>query len=241
MKTLILPDIHNKVALADAIIAQERADRIVCLGDYFDSYDEASEDHIHTAQWLKKTLARFESTFTGLVGNHDLPYRNLNSRFTHCPGFTKQKKIDIRRELSQIEFNKLRWFTWVDGWLLTHAGLSLINALKNIGNEPYTQEVVSEALEKEARLAEAQLSYGAEHWFYHCGRARGGDFQHGGIVWNDFRQEFVPLSGIRQIVGHTFTRIPCCIKGNWNIDCNLRYYAIIENGTLTTKEAPCRP
>jgi hypothetical protein len=39
--------------------------------------------------------------------------------------------------------------------------------------------------------------------FFGCGRSRGGSFAKGGITWQDFDTDFVPIEGVNQIVGHT--------------------------------------
>ena len=49
MKTLIIPDMHNKTAEAEHVIQKENPDRTVFLGDYFDSYGEGIEFAHETA------------------------------------------------------------------------------------------------------------------------------------------------------------------------------------------------
>ena len=40
MTTLVIPDLHHRVAAAEEWIARYPADRVVFLGDYFDDFDD---------------------------------------------------------------------------------------------------------------------------------------------------------------------------------------------------------
>src|SRR5690606_22035145 len=73
MTTLVLPDVHNHFAEAEAQIARHPADRIVFLGDYFDSFDDTPAMAAATAEWLKDSLAKPDRLH--LWGNHDLWHR----------------------------------------------------------------------------------------------------------------------------------------------------------------------
>ena len=68
----------------------------------------------------------------------------------------------------------------------------------------------------------------------------------GGITWQDFREEFEPIDGLKQLVGHSRRKK---IEGhplegtinleecdNLNIDCGLFEYLIISNGKLQIKK-----
>src|ERR1035441_7570735 len=100
MKTLIFSDLHEPphdvLDRIEAIIADERADRIVFLGDYFDQFDDTPRDAARTAAWLAKSLT--DPRRTHLIGNHDASYLwPVDS--TYCPGFTWEKEGVIRENL----------------------------------------------------------------------------------------------------------------------------------------------
>lgn len=53
MKTVIISDIHHRWRKAEAIIAKEKAKKVIFLGDYFDDFNDNPHAARTTAQWLK--------------------------------------------------------------------------------------------------------------------------------------------------------------------------------------------
>ena len=72
MKTLIIPDIHTKWEKAQKAIEKYPADEVICLGDYFDDFDDTPEMAMDTATWLKDFISRKNTV--ALVGNHEFNY-----------------------------------------------------------------------------------------------------------------------------------------------------------------------
>jgi len=80
------------------------------------------------------------------------------------------------------------------------------------------------------------------------GKITPGGKKGGGIVWLDFKQEFQPIEGLKQIVGHTYHKNgrvnPHHLDGNLNpadcdnlcIDNGLNEYIVISNGKLEIKK-----
>ncbi len=198
LSTLILPDIHTKYLRAQQIIDAEKPDKVVCLGDYFDCTGDTDELNRSTAEWLKSYIN--DDRFVFILGNHDIPYFFLPTKFTKCSGYTYDKNIAIRNVLGRQEINRFRWFYNLDGWLLTHAGLSFhhIDAYKT-----NNLDSIINFLNKEIERAIIALTVGDTHWLFAAGQSRGGGAKTGGITWCDFRFEFNPIPGIRQIFGHT--------------------------------------
>jgi hypothetical protein len=101
---------------------------------------------------------------------------------------------------------------------------------------------------KEIERANIALRTDQNHWFYYAGRSRGGPKKGGGIVWLDFKQEFQPIEGLKQIVGHTYHKNgrvnPHHLDGNVNpadcdnlcIDNGLNEYIVFSNGKLEIKK-----
>jgi len=248
VKTLILPDIHLQWEKAQSIIDLEKPDKIICLGDYFDSFCETEKTRKGTAEWLKAKLA--EPNFIGIIGNHDVSYAYPVTRHTACSGYEPEKKIEIRNILTQTDFDKLKWFHVLDDeWLLTHAGLSL----HHIGGLSYRFfKSVVRWLSKQVETAEACIKSGQSHWLFRAGVSRCGSQTCGGITWCDFKEEFKPIEGISQIFGHTPLEVPTLlandtkeiwdkeheIDGCWNLDldCKLNAYAIWEDGRLIVRK-----
>ena len=256
MQTVIIPDVHNRIARVAAIVDHEQAEKNVFLGDWFDSFGDTPTLNVKTARWVADRMTNYpDDEF--LFGNHDVPYAYCN-RFTRCSGFTLGKDVAINAVLSPLGFSsrfwdKFKFHTFVGSYLCTHAGL-----------HPYwvpqtTDLSISEFLtqsEKEARVA---LMNGRTHWLLAAGYCRGGGSTVGGITWCDFYREFAPVPGLNQIFGHTCTvgnghkleevtadqkleigEVHTADSKNYDLDTNNLFYAVHDSETdeLTIKFAP---
>jgi hypothetical protein len=234
MKTLIFPDLHEPPQSVfdriETIIADESADRIVFLGDYFDRFHDTPRDAERTAKWLVKSLA--DPRRTHLIGNHDASYLwPVDS--TYCPGFTWEKAAVIRKNLGPNAKDKFVFHTWVDGWLLTHAGLS-----ENWVTVP--ADLLPKWIKKEEKAARRAFNQGKPYWFTAVGFLRGGMHPAGGILWCD-HLELVPIPKVRQIYGHTPADEP-----RWEGPDHLcldtaagrgpRHFALIDDGAVTVRK-----
>ena len=193
MKTLIIPDLHEpSAAVLDCIedlIRRERPDRTVFLGDYFDQYNDGPADTERMASWLSNSLGKENRVH--LIGNHDASYF-WPCDTTYCPGFTWEKEAVVQRILGAAAHARFQFHTWIEGWLLTHAGLAAAWVPEGIDVAPW--------LESEARNAWTAFAQDRDHWFLATGSLRGGRQRAGGILWADWREPRWPG---RQIFGHT--------------------------------------
>lgn len=196
VRTLIIPDIHNKVRQVDAILARlernGRFDRVVCLGDYFDDFGDTVEEAQFTARWLKARIE--ENKFTLLLGNHDVHYLSHNPDL-RSSGYSDEKAVVIDRILTAAHWQACRLHVWVDDWLLSHAGW-------NAAFGEWRGSDSRASLDKRIEGALQTLHRGELDPLLLAGWVRGGDQEHGGILWQD-KSEAQPLPGLRQIVGHT--------------------------------------
>lgn len=237
---LILPDIHLKHEKAQKIIDAERADFVICLGDFFDDFGDTPEQNIETAKWLKKQLKK--DNFIALYGNHDIGYQYPENQFALCSGWTKNKSDAINSILSKKDWNKTKWFYNLDNkWLLTHAGLT--KYFLPINTE-LTIEWICDWLENQSKIANIKLESGDSHWFYRAGQDRGGLLPYGGIIWSDCRN-FQGIDGINQIFGHTprqflnesgvWLDINGKISDNACIDSWLNWYVVYDGKNINIK------
>ncbi len=225
-RTLILPDIHHKIERAQSIIDLEHADRIVHLGDHQDNFGDDAAYAAKTATWTKQRLDAGDEI---IIGNHDIPYYFPHRLHTWGCGFTRDKKLEVDKHIQRKQLEQFRLWVWVDGWLCSHAGFAKCYAGLYEG---FT--------EAEHTLRLATLLRGcSEPEIYSVGRERGGKQQFGGILWQDW-DALQPLSGLKQLVGHTQGR---SVRSkhthdsqNYCIDTGLRHYAIIEDGKLEIRE-----
>lgn len=225
MDTLVVSDIHQKHEKAQRIIDNVPHDRVVFLGDYFDDYNDTPQNSYDTAVWVKQRMEEHpEDEF--LIGNHDVPYLFGP---VQCSGFSVQKKAAIKHAVGDLQKfrSRMKLAVWVDGWLLTHAGLC---------NGLHPAADVNRLLSKEIAACMAQLEANNPHYLVEAGADRGGWRRHGGITWVDYRK-FQPIPGVKQLFGHTLGLQPRNNGDNWCIDTKLDHYALIKDGELSVHEA----
>ena len=212
MRTLIIPDIHERIIQAQNILNFVNADKIVFTGDFFDSYDLPQEQSLKTAEWVKEKL--YDPNVTMLTGNHDTHYMFQGRDAFSCSGYTFLKRNYINKILSQDDWNKVKGMTSVNGVLLCHAGLSseLVKYLsiqdkKMIDvNESYSSaEDIVKAFDHPWDIAQKMGLKGDAHPLFWCSRYRMGSHMMSGITWCD-KDEYIPLKGIATVFGHTRNR-----------------------------------
>lgn len=205
MKYLIIPDVHNHADRAEKICKSVPADQIVFLGDYFDDFNDDAEDVIDAANWLSWSVN--QENRIHLCGNHDVHYWFKNNVYLRCSGYEQCKSVAINNIMKPEHWGKIRFFHVIDDWFLTHGGIHpyWIDQSKFQNNEPVeiTREKLIEKLERDSKECVKSLSNDKNHWFNIAGFSRSRSPFVGGLLWCDFNQEFHPIKGIHQIVGHT--------------------------------------
>jgi hypothetical protein len=212
MINLIISDIHEKAARVRYILEEAKKhnyDNVYYLGDWFDSFTSTPESVNDTIQLLREESSLDNRNFCW--GNHDSHY---GSQFgVICSGYKystfKQICSSTNKEDCPL-FDKFKIAHEVDGWLLSHAGFN-----------PHTEKYIKRCLN----------SHDDECMGF-VGTARGGWQTRGGPLWLDWNEEFSPIDGLKQLVGHTPVPSPKNIGDNWNIDTHLNHYAIIKNGDI---------
>jgi hypothetical protein len=246
MKTLIIPDLHQPQQLyIDAIeklIADQKADQVVFLGDYFDRWNDTPNDALRTAEWLNESLC--DPRRVHLIGNHDASYL-WPVEATFCPGFTWEKEATVRAVLGIDAHIRFAFHVWIGEWLLTHAGLSARwvpdYLIGPVAGGVRVGEQLKKWLVAEEIGARSAFESDRPHWFAAVGHMRGGDRGSGGILWCDHR-ELQPVAGIRQLYGHTphekvrMSENAVCLDTNLGDGFGPRHYALIIAGQLTVHQ-----
>lgn len=211
MKTLIIPDVHeNLKKLARVRELREAADKVVFLGDFFDSFQKHDVRAVATA--VKELLEDPKNEV--LFGNHDCHYAFSHNWFM-CSGYDGHKKQAINNILTEDYWRKFKVFTRVDGYLISHAGF-----------HPATMHMATEECAAEA------LDRAFSHRFHDmfgAGYARGGMNPIGGPTYLDWTREFQPIDE-KQIVGHSHDKFVRERDGSYCIDTGLNHVAWIEDG-----------
>lgn len=239
MRTLIIPDVHDKITAARRIVDRVPHDRLIFLGDFFDDFPTGVDDARATAQFVKEML---DSGAELLMGNHDLSYGwGRSDRRYRCSGYAADKCTAIHEVLGPDDWAKFKLHAWIEGsrrpWLVTHAGIDYRFVFALIEEDRGIVEVVDHLCA--AALATLGAPTMRVHSLLSAGYDRGGSNAKGGLVWCDWRSLSLP-PGIDQLVGHTPGRAPrvedCMDAIGVCIDTHLRHYAVVEDGTMQVEE-----
>lgn len=240
---LVIPDIHQNIRWTEAILDKEAAaaDKIVFLGDYFDTKVDSAADVAKTCQYLSQLHKRLASKSHFLLGNHDLPYlydlQNERSPKSHLPNpyfngaYNAYLTESIRPNLSAAFLTSLEPFTHVQGWILSHAGIHPHHLETN-------SQTALDTLYQKLKAQIAKLPDERPKELAAIGTARGGAEEHGGILWQDWFNEFEDLLEWPQIVGHTLIAEPNKKGRSWNLDTKNGSYGILTNGELEIRTEP---
>lgn len=231
IKTIIIPDIHHRLNHVEKILDYEKPTKTIFLGDWFDDWHDNEKITKQTAEWLAHRIeSKPKDVF--IWGNHDLAYA-YPSKYTMCSGFTNKKCQAVHACLKQAHFDRFVWYAWSGDYLCSHAGLS--QGL--VPEATRSKKALISWLRAEAVIATDHVKNKQyPHWIYMAGRAVGGIAPFGGLCWCR-PSEFIPIKGIKQIMGHTPHRIPyqrATLESpdNWLLDSHTEYYGIMIEGTL---------
>lgn len=261
MRTVIIPDVHMDCLWVDSILEREwsRMDKLICLGDWFDRPNPraAALNPFFVTRYLirlRQKLAAAGKEQVWLIGNHELTHleltRNINDIALHrpqlyrCSGATMSTAARIHatyRSMGQTWKDFWDAWTWChvqDGFLISHAGASLLLWGDRMG--PLTPQAFTAAVECEAQACLDRFS----PLLAAVGRIRGGPASAGGLVWQDWEDEFVDIPGVPQIVGHSYNgwspgagdagdAHPWRKGASWNLDGHQTCYGILEDGKVS--------
>jgi len=258
MTTLIIPDVHQDIQSVKKIFAVEDLnsfDEVIFLGDWFDSFYEPPKvaSFKDTCLFVRDLVWENNKNkkMVFLVGNHDLAYiyNNKKGGYTSvapsitywCSGVTKSK-IGTFRQVFYDKGLKDDWFLEnfkiahrSQGWIFSHAGI--VNRQIPYG---FTVDQVIDEVLPDVWLNFRNVAYRQNALISAVGVARGGQDNTGGLLWLDYYNEFHASPDIgRQVFGHSYVPEPTATAMNteyesWNLDTNLKDYAKIRDGRLTT-------
>ena len=144
MKTIAIGDVHGR-SLWKLIVNQEQdADRIVFIGDYFDSFDISGVEQIQNFKEIIEYKQTSGKEVIMLIGNHDYHYfpeigNNGTSGYQKGIAPSINQVIDENRQHLQMAYS-------FDEFLFTHAGVSPEFMDQSFGPNDWSENNVVELL-----------------------------------------------------------------------------------------------
>lgn len=139
-KTLVLGDTHGRSNWKLAI-HQEQADRVIFMGDYFDSFHIPGLDQIHNFKEIinyKETNPQLEVVL--LIGNHDYHYFP-EIGYTGTGGYQNKIAPSITQVIDENRHHLQMAYGFQD-YLFTHAGVSPVFMDQVFGEDDWSKESV---------------------------------------------------------------------------------------------------
>jgi hypothetical protein len=195
MKTITIGDVHGRDRWKS--VDPERYDKIIFLGDYFDSFMVSDEAMLQNFTEIVAFKQEYFDKVVLLLGNHETSYLSIKYRST---GYRPNIAGVIEKLLwGYHELFKIAW--QYKKYLWTHAG---------VHQQYFSTRIVPEQLASDQTVADTlQRLYEAEYPpIFEVGEERGGQRGNiGGPLWiHKERLMEDPLQGFHQIVGHTPVR-----------------------------------
>lgn len=131
MKILAIGDIHGRT-IWQRFVNPELYDKIIFIGDYFDSWDVKGEDQIRNFLNIMEFKHKYPDKVVLLIGNHDFHYLDMGEQYS---GFQKGFQYSIKPLMEENLKHMVMCYRYED-FLFTHAGVTN-TWLKNVG---YTGE-----------------------------------------------------------------------------------------------------
>lgn len=122
MKIIVLGDTHGRLLWKDVI--NQDFDKVVFIGDYFDSFDISFEQQLQNFLDICQYKRDNPDKVVMLTGNHDFHYTptamdhgDIYSGFQHRNSWTIRHALEANKDIMQMAF---QW----NEWLMTHAGVT---------------------------------------------------------------------------------------------------------------------
>ena len=121
MKTLVLGDTHGRPYWKE-IIAKESPDRVIFIGDYFDSYDDyTAAEQMDNFKQIVEYKQSGQAEVIMLVGNHD--YHYMRGVSEHYSGYQHGAALAIQQLLEDNKEHLQMCYRLID-FVFSHAGIS---------------------------------------------------------------------------------------------------------------------
>lgn len=202
MKTIFIGDIHGR-SVWKLIVNRENPDRVVFIGDYFDSYDEfTTEEQVNNFLDIMEFKKTSGVETICLIGNHDHHYFPAVGN-TGTSGYQTIGKVVIEYV---IEENKehLQIAYQFDDVLCTHAGVTNTFLNNAFGEGEWSIDTVADSLNDLFRFKPQSFCFGVFRNRFSADPYGDDVFQ--SPIWvrpRSLQSDAIDKKQIVQIVGHT--------------------------------------
>jgi len=141
MKTVVIGDVHGR-SLWKLIVNQENPDRVIFIGDYFDSFQIKTEDQVNNFLDIIEYKKSSGKEVIMLIGNHDHHYfpevgDTGTSGYQKVGNYQISPVLDANREHLQMAYQ-------IDEFLFSHAGISSMFLDSVFGKDGWKEETMVE-------------------------------------------------------------------------------------------------
>ena len=149
-KVLVIPDVHLKPWMfdkAEEILKEKECDRIVCLGDIPDDWDQEHNQDLYNETFDRAIeFAREHQNLFICWGNHDMSYvwEEMESGYS---SFARETVVRGLRELrDSLPDGNCGFIHLVDNVLFTHGGLTVSFVMEHFGSIGASIEYIVNAI-----------------------------------------------------------------------------------------------
>lgn len=124
MKTIVIGDIHGRTTWKEIVKQESDADKIIFVGDYFDSFFHTQAECLKNYQEIIEFKKANPNQVVLLIGNHDFHYIPTGND-ARCSGYNGALAPIIETLFVEHIAEKLVQMAYLqDNFLFTHAGVT---------------------------------------------------------------------------------------------------------------------
>lgn len=236
-RVLILGDTHGR-SFWKLAVNIEQPDKVIFVGDYFDSFDISGVEQIHNFKEIIEYKKSGQSEVILLIGNHDLHYFP-EIGYTGTSGYQRgiapniMQVVEENRQHLQIAYS-------FRNYLFTHAGVSTVFMDNVFGKGGWSVDNVSVELNELFRYKPLAFEF--------TGREPYGNDEEQTPVWirptalmrsnknTELKKQYIQIFGHTENGGISFNHIKKAAGGKYiNVDClgTSGEYLIIEGDKIS--------
>ena len=245
MNVLVLGDTHGRSNWKQAIDLHPDVDKIIFMGDYFDSFNISGVEQVHNFKEIIEFKESTDKEVVMLIGNHDHHYLDVGETYS---GFKAAMKWDIQDLLTK-NMHHLQIAYRLGEYLFTHAGISPVWMDNKFGEGGWAKHTMVDQLNELYKGRPTAFN------FDHFGWDPSGDSPTQGPMWirprslmssnkgdDGLKKQFIQVVGHTQVndIFESFTATEKAMGGRYYlIDAGADGgYAIIEDGKIIPKKLP---